>query len=131
MKKIVVLFSMMAIVSAGVYAQNQPAQDPQKSTQQDPQKSAQDKAEWDRTVKAELKLTADQITKYDALSKEFGDKIEALKSDASLDETARKEKKMALKKEKEVKLAEFLTPEQQAKYKELVDKKMKKETAKQ
>lgn len=130
MKKLFVLFAMMAIVSAGVYAQNQPAQDPQKSQQQDPQKSAQDKAEWDRTVKAELKLTPDQTQKYDALSKEYGDKIDALKSDASLDDNARKERKMALKKEKEAKLAEFLTPEQQAKYKELVDKKMKKETAK-
>jgi Spy/CpxP family protein refolding chaperone len=53
-----------------------------------------------------------------------------LKADASLTDDARKEKKMALKKEKEAKLAEFLTPEQQAKYKELVEKKMKKETAK-
>jgi Spy/CpxP family protein refolding chaperone len=129
MKKLFVLFAMMAIVSAGAYAQNQPSQDPQK-TQQDPQKAAQEKAEWDRTVKAELKLTADQITKYDALSKEYGDKMEALKADASLNDDSRKEKKMALKKEKEAKLAEFLTPEQQAKYKELVDKKMKKETAK-
>jgi hypothetical protein len=130
MKKFIVLFAMTAIVSAGVYAQNQPAQDPQKTTQQDPAKAAADKAEWDRTVKAELKLTADQITKYDAVSKEFGDKIDALKADASLSEDARKERKMALKKEKEAKLAEFLTPEQQAKYKELVEKKMKKETAK-
>jgi Spy/CpxP family protein refolding chaperone len=130
MKKFVVLFAMMAIVSAGAYAQSQPAQDPQKSTQQDPQKAAQEKAEWDRTVKAELKLTPDQITKYDAVGKEFGEKIEALKADASLTDDARKEKKMALKKEKEAKLAEFLTPEQQAKYRELVEKKMKKETAK-
>jgi hypothetical protein len=130
MKKLFVLFAMMAIISAGAYAQNQPAQDPQKSNQQDPQKAAADKAEWDRTVKAELKLTPDQVQKYDALSKEFGDKMEALKSDASLDENARKEKKMALKKEKETRLAEFLTTEQQAKYKELMDKKMKKETAK-
>jgi Spy/CpxP family protein refolding chaperone len=124
-----VLFAMMAIVTTAAVAQNQPAQDPQKA-QQDPQKAAQEKAEWDRTVKAELKLTADQITKYDALSKEYGDKMDALKSDASLDDNSRKAKKMELKKEKETKLAEFLTPEQQAKYKELVDKKMKKETAK-
>lgn len=122
MKKLFLMFAMMAIVSAGAYAQNQPAQDPQKS--------AQEKAEWEKTVKAELKLTPEQTQKYDALSKEFGEKIDALKSDASLDETARKEKKMALKKEKETRLAEFLTPEQQAKYKELVEKKMKKETAK-
>jgi Spy/CpxP family protein refolding chaperone len=129
MKKMLVLFAMMAIVTTAAVAQNEPAQDPQKA-QQDPQKAAQEKAEWDRTVKAELKLTADQITKYDALSKEYGDKMDALKSDASLDDNARKAKKMELKKEKEGKLAEFLTPEQQAKYKELVDKKMKKETAK-
>jgi len=125
MKKLVVLFAMMAIVTAGAYAQNQSSQ-----SAQDPQKSAQEKAEWDRTVKAELKLTPDQTQKYDALSKEYGDKINALKGDASLSEDARKERKMALKKEKETKLAEFLTPEQQAKYKELMDKKMKKETAK-
>jgi Spy/CpxP family protein refolding chaperone len=129
MKKMLVLFAMMAIVTTAAVAQNQPAQDPQKA-QQDPQKSAQEKAEWDRTVKAELKLTADQVTKYDALSKEYGDKMDALKSDASLDDNARKARKMELKKEKEGKLAEFLTPEQQTKYKELVDKKMKKETAK-
>lgn len=129
MKKLFVLFAMMAIVSAGAYAQDQSTQDQQK-TQQDPQKRMQDRAEWDRTVKAELKLTGDQVTKYDALSKEYGDKMDALKTDASLDENARKERKMALKKEKEARLAEFLTPEQQAKYKELMDKKMKKETAK-
>ncbi len=131
MKKVFVLFAMMAILSVGAFAQNQPAQDPQKAAQQDPQKAAQEKAEWDWTVKAELKLTPDQVQKYDAVSKEFGDKIDALKADASLNDDAKKEKKMALKKEKEAKLAEFLTPEQQAKYKELVEKKMKKaETAK-
>ena len=122
MKKLFVMFAMLAIVSVGAIAQD--------NATQDPQKSAQEKAEWDKTVKAELKLTADQTQKYDAVSKEFGDKIEALKSDAALSEEARKEKKMALKKEKEAKLAEFLTPEQQVKYKELVEKKMKKETAK-
>jgi Spy/CpxP family protein refolding chaperone len=124
MKKFFVMFAIMAIVSAGAMAQDN------KADQQDPQKSAQQKAEWDKTVKAELKLSPDQVQKYDAVCKEFGDKMDALHSDASLDDNAKKEKKMALKKEKEAKLAEFLTPEQQTKYKELVDKKMKKETAK-
>jgi len=103
MKKAFVMFAVMAIVSVGAIAQNQPAQDPQKSAQQDPQKAAAEKAEWDRTVKAELKLSADQVQKYDAVSKEFGDKMEALKADASLTDDVRKEKKMALKKEKEAK----------------------------
>jgi|ADGO01.1.fsa_nt_gi hypothetical protein len=128
MKKLFVMFAMMTIVSAGVYAQSEPAQDQQK-TQQDSQKAAADKAAWDKTVKAELKLTAEQEAKYDALSKEYGEKMDALKNDASLDENARKEKKAALKKEKEAKLNEFLTADQQAKYKELVEKK-KIETAK-
>ena len=69
MKKVFVLFAMMAIVSVGAIAQNQPAQDPQKSAQQDPQKTAAEKAEWDRTVKAELKLTPEQVQKYDAVGK--------------------------------------------------------------
>jgi Spy/CpxP family protein refolding chaperone len=71
-------------------------------------------------------LNADQTAKYDALSKEYGDKMSAVYSDATLSKDAQKEKMMALKKEKEGKLFEFLTPEQQTKYKALVDEKMKK-----
>ena len=130
MKKMFVLFAIMAIVSAGAMAQNQPSQDPAKSQQQDAQKQARDKAEWDRMVVAELKLTPDQQTKYQAISKEYEDKFSALKTDASLNDDSRKERKMALKKEKMDKVNEILTPEQQTKYKEMIDKKMKKETAK-
>ena len=75
MKKVFVLFAMMPIVSVGAFAQSQPAQDPQKSDQQDPQKAAEAKAEWDRTLKHKLKLTPDQVQKYDALGKEFCDNI--------------------------------------------------------
>ena len=38
---------------------------------------------------------------------------------------------MALKKEKQARLFEFLTPEQQTRYTEMVDKKMKEASAKQ
>ena len=82
-------------------------------------------AEWDKKVKDELKLTDEQVAKYDALNKEYRDKIDVVLQDASLTKDVQKERKMALKKEKEAKLNEFLTTEQQAKYKELVDKKMK------
>ena len=44
-----------------------------------------DQKEWDNKVKTELKLTQDQIVKYDAVSKEFGEKMEALKKDAKRD----------------------------------------------
>jgi hypothetical protein len=82
-------------------------------------------AEWDNKIKTELKLTPDQVTKYDALSKEYSDKMDAVKQDASLNEDAQKQKKMELKKEKEGKLQEFLTPDQQTKYKEIIEKKKK------
>lgn len=84
-----------------------------------------DQKEWDNKVKTELKLTQDQIVKYDAVSKEFGEKMEALKKDASVTPEAQKEKKMELRKEKQAKLFEFFTPEQQTKYLEMVEKKMK------
>ena len=83
----------------------------------------QNHAEWEKKMKDELKLTVDQTTKYDALSKEYKDKMDALQSDATLTKEAQKEKKMALKKEKETKLFEFLTPEQQTKYKSLMERK--------
>jgi uncharacterized protein YegL len=83
-----------------------------------------------KKVKEELKLTDEQTVKYDALNKEYHDKISVLMSDATLDKDAQKEKKMALKKEKETKLMEFLTAEQQAKYKEMREKKTKEMAAK-
>jgi len=84
-----------------------------------------DRTEWDKKIKDELKLTSDQAVKYDALSTEYNAKFDALAQDAGLTKEAQKEKKMALKKEKEAKLFEIITPEQQAKYKELMDKKKK------
>ena len=90
--------------------------------QKDPKKMQE---EWDKKVKDELKLSSDQVVKYDALSKEYGEKMTAIAQDASLSKDAQKEKKMALKKEKETKLFEFFTPEQQITYKELVEKKKK------
>lgn len=81
------------------------------------------KEDWDKKVKTELALTDEQVTKYDAVSKEYGDKIDVIMKDASLTKEAQKEKKMELKKEKQARLFEFFTPEQQTKYKDLMDKK--------
>jgi Spy/CpxP family protein refolding chaperone len=114
MKKLLLMLVISAMVSTVAIAQEKDVK--------------QDRAEWEKKMKDELKLTADQTVKYDALNKEYNDKIDALMSDASISKDVQKDKKMALKKEKETKLMEFLTPEQQAKYKEIMDKK-KKETA--
>lgn len=88
-----------------------------------------DHKEWDQKVKTELKLTDEQVVKYDAISKEYGEKIDAIKKDASLTKEVQKEKKMELKKEKQAKLFEFFTPEQQTKYNELIMEKKKEKPA--
>ena len=59
-----------------------------------------EKAEWDSKIKEELKLSADQVVKYDALNKEYDDKFSAIAQDANLTKDAQKEKKMSLKKGK-------------------------------
>jgi len=117
MKKLFLVLVISAMVSATSVAQDQ-------------KDMKQDRTEWEKKVRDELKLTADQTVKYDALSKEFSDKIDVVMNDASLAKDAQKEKKMALKKEKETKLMEFLTAEQQTKYKDIMDKKKKEMAAK-
>jgi len=112
MKKLLLMLTITAFFATVAVAQDQT------QTQM-----KQNRVEWEKKVKDELKLTPDQTTKYDALSKEYKDKIDALQSDATLTKEAQKEKKMALKKEKETKLFEFLTAEQQTKYKSLMEKK--------
>ena len=103
-----------------------PAAQEQKTQEQKDPKQA--RAEWEKQLKADLKLTDEQSGKFEALNKEYNDKMDALMQDASfasLDKDAQKEKKMGLKKEKEAKLLEFLTPEQQTTYKTIIEKKMK------
>jgi Spy/CpxP family protein refolding chaperone len=113
MKKLLLVLTITAFVATTAMAQQD----------QSPAKQDQQKVEWEKKFKEELKLTPEQTTKYDALSKEYKDKISAIESDASITKEAQKEKKMALKKEKETKLFEFLTPEQQTKYKEIIERK--------
>ena len=114
MKKLMLLMVATAITATAVFAQG-PAQKDHKA----------ERAEWEKKIKDELKLTPEQTVKFDALSKEYSGKMDAIAQEAGLSEDAQKEKKMALKKEKEGRLLEILTPEQQAIYKDLVEKKKK------
>jgi len=113
MKKVFFLMVAFAFVGTAAIAQLE---------QKDYKKSQE---EWDKKVKEDLKLTSDQVVKYDALNKEYGEKMSAVAQDATLSKETQKERKMALKKEKEAKLFEFLTPDQQNKYKELIEQKKK------
>lgn len=110
MKKLLLLVLSGCFITAIAVAQDQ------KEMKHDPK-------EWDKKVKTELKLTDDQVVKYDAVSKEYGEKMEAVKKDGTLTSEVQKEKKMQLKKEKQAKLFEFFTPEQQTKYKEMIEQK--------
>ena len=111
MKKALLLMMAFAIVGIAANAQLE---------QKDYKK---EKTEWENKIKTELKLTGEQITKYEALNKEYDEKFNTIASDAGLTKEAQKEKKMELKKEKQARLFEFFTPEQQTKYKDLMDKK--------
>ena len=113
MKKVFFLIVAFAFVGTAAMAQLE---------QKDYKKSQE---EWDKKVKEDLKLTNDQVVKYDALNKEYGEKMSAVAQDATLSKETQKERKMALKKEKEAKLFEFLNPDQQNKYRELVEQKKK------
>jgi Spy/CpxP family protein refolding chaperone len=130
MKKVLLLSIGIAMISAFAIAQDQkatqdvkpPVVEQKSQNQKDPK---QERADWEKKLKAELKLTDEQTAKFDALNKEYNDKFDALAQDASLDMNAQKDKKMALKKEKEARLFEFLTPEQQTTYKTIIEKKKK------
>jgi len=113
MKKVFFLIVAFAFVGTAAIAQLE---------QKDYKKSQE---EWDKKVKEDLKLTSEQVVKYDALNKEYGEKMSAVAQDATLSKETQKERKMALKKEKEAKLFEFLTPDQQNKYRELIEQKKK------
>jgi len=124
MKKLLLCLAIVAIACVPALSQDEKIQ-PAKE-QKDVKK---DQTDWEKKFKEELKLTAEQTAKYDALSKEYNDKIQVITQDASLDKAVQKEKKMALKKEKEAKLFEFLTIEQQEAYKGLMEKRKKEMSA--
>jgi hypothetical protein len=109
MKKLLLMLFVGSIFSLVAFAQ-------------DNQKESQD---WDEYVKEQLKLTPDQTVKYDAVVKEYKAKMDAIVADGSMTPEVKKEKLTALKKEKETKIMAFLTPEQQALYKDLIEKNKK------
>lgn len=134
MKKIMLFAVAVAASVCTVNAQEQKAaqQPAQQTTQPQVVKEVDQKSyeakqaqDWQNLLKTELKLTEEQSVKLAIINKEFTEKKEAILKDASLNDEAKKEKKTALKKDKEAKTLEVLTPEQQTKYKQLVEAKMK------
>ena len=76
-----------AAVAQDAPAQPQPAANPEPAAKTTEVKKAdmkQERVEWEKKIKTELNLTAEQSAKFDALNKEYNDKIDAVLADASL-----------------------------------------------
>ena len=79
--------------------------------------------EWNDMLKTELKLTEEHVTKIAELNNAFGERRKAIHNNAELTDEVKNEKKMALKKAWDTQFLNILTPEQQVKYKELLQSK--------
>ena len=82
-------------------------------------------AEWQQKIKDDVKLTDDQVSKWNALDAEYKDKMNVTMQSTSLDKDAQKAKMLELRKEKHAKFLELLSADQQAKYNEIIEKKKK------
>ncbi len=85
---------------------------------------AQRAQEWQNLVATELKLTDDQKKKIAEMDQAFGERRKAIVSNTEIEGPAKREKIMALYKEKEEQFNQLLTAEQQTKYKALVEARM-------
>ena len=86
-------------------------------------------AEWQQKIKDEVKLTDDQVSKWNALDAEYKGKMDATMQATDLDKDAQKAKMLELRKEKHAKFLELLSADQQAKYNEIIEKKKKEAAA--
>ncbi len=104
------IFSMLLslFVVGTLSAQDQP---PQQNFQQRRQQMIDD-------LKKELVLTKDQNTKFDAIYKEFNDKMTAAREAAGDDREAMRAKMQEMNKERDAKIEKILTADQVKKWKD-------------
>lgn len=89
----------------------------------------EERIETEKQIRDELKLTHQQTPVYFSLNKEYYNKLTAVQKDQSLSITAKREKENELKKEKEAKMMDLLNPEQEVRYKEIIDRQKDKSTS--
>ena len=82
-------------------------------------------AEWQQKIKDEVKLSDDQVSKWNALDAEYKDKMNATMQATNLDKDAQKAKMIELRKEKHAKFLELLSADQQTKYNAIIEQKKK------
>jgi len=69
-------------------------------------------------LKKELSLTKDQTTKFDAIYKEFNDKMAAARESAGDDREGMRTKMQEMNKDRDAKIEKILKPDQVKKFKE-------------
>jgi periplasmic protein CpxP/Spy len=69
-------------------------------------------------LKKELSLTKDQTTKFDAIYKEFNDKMAAARESAGDDRDGMRTKMQEMNKDRDAKIEKILKPDQVKKFKE-------------
>jgi hypothetical protein len=114
MKKLLAACVLACMFCLPAFAQDNKVHDKQKEY-----------AEWQQKVKDELKLTEDQVSRWNALDAEYKEKTTAVMQATDLDKETQKAKMMELRKEKNARFLELLSADQQEKYKELIEKKKK------
>ncbi len=130
MKRTLLTALVMAASVCTVFAQDQKATAPVAAPAAQPgQKTAAIKQaqDWQDQLVTELKLTDDQQKKIADLNKAFGERRKAIENNAELTDEAKAERKAMLRKALETQFLQLLTTEQQARYKELLEAKNKKD----
>ncbi len=113
MKRNLILSMVLGLfMVGGLSAQNQ---QPQQNFQQRRQQQLDE-------LKKELVLTKDQNTKFDAIYKDFNEKLTKARAAAGDDRESMRSKMTELNKERDAQIEKLLTPEQKAKMKAYQEK---------
>lgn len=91
------------------------AQDQQQNFQQRRQQQIDD-------LKKELVLTKDQVVKFDAIYKDYNDKMAKARESAGDDRAGMREKMTEMNKDRDTKIEKILTPDQVKKFKAYLEK---------
>jgi Spy/CpxP family protein refolding chaperone len=114
MKRNIILSTVLGLfLVGGLAAQDQ--QPPQQNFQQRRQQQIDD-------LKKELVLTKDQVTKFDAIYKEYSEKMATARQAAGDDREAMRAKMTEMNKERDLKIEKILTPDQVKKFKDYLAK---------
>jgi len=108
------------LLAGGLMAQNPPTgAPPQGRSPEDMQKRMQQRQE---ELKKELGLTKDQGVKFDAVYKEFNDKMATAMQNAGDDREGFRAKMQEMNKDRDAKIEKLLTPDQVKKWKDYLAK---------